>query len=106
MNRNSVQYSQTRPLRHKEPTDKQLKDIQNNLQTLSIDDRHNVYYNLSSKISNSGWFNNDRLIILNTKSKVLGYVSKLPEYQIPFYSQEEVNCVKFKSYVSRELIVQ
>ena len=83
---NRMTQSQPNPLRGKEPTDNQLKDIKNNMQVLPINDKHHVYYNLSTKQSNSGWFNNDRLIILNTKNKTLGYVSKMPEYQIPFYS--------------------
>ena len=48
------------------------------MQVLPINDKHNIYYNISTKQSNSGWFNNDRLIILNTKTKILGYVSKMP----------------------------
>ena len=79
-NNNKTLMTQSLPLPHrkKQPTTEQLADLQNNLQTLSIADGHHIYYNLSTKLSNSGFFNNDRLIVLDTQKNMLGYVSKLP----------------------------
>lgn len=91
--------------RHKEPTDMELRNLKAVLQKLSLAPNHEVYYNLVSKESRSTFFNNDRLILLNTKDKYFGYVSKLPEGLIPLLNEDEVKSLKFKAMVKKEEIV-
>jgi hypothetical protein len=35
---------------------------------------------------------------------MLGYLSKVPEYMIPFYTEEEVSKLKYKAKLTREQI--
>lgn len=42
------------------------------------------------KESNTGLFNNERLLILNVRKESLLYLSKVPLGLIPFYTEEEV----------------
>ena len=42
--------------------------------------------------------------MLNTQQKVLGYLSKVPEYMIPFYNEEEISNLKYKVKLNREQV--
>ena len=75
-----------------------------NIQKLSISPKEDIFYSLVTKDSKSGFFSNDRLLILNARDKELSYLSKIPQGSIPFYSQAEVRSVKHKSKVSRQAI--
>jgi hypothetical protein len=72
-----------------------------NIQKLSISPKDEICYSLVTKDSKTGFFSNDRLLILNTKDKELFYVSKLPEGLIPFLTESEVKSLKSKSKVTR-----
>lgn len=101
MQNSTMPEGQRRP---KEPTEMELRNLKVVIQKLSLSPHHEVYYNLATKESKSGFFNNDRLIILNTKDRYLGYVSKLPEGLIPLLNENEVKSLKFKVLVRREEI--
>jgi hypothetical protein len=92
------------PKRNKEPTEKELKNLRMNIQKLSISNKEEIYYGLVSKDSKTGFFSNDRLLILNSKDKELSYVSKIPEGLIPFLTEAEVKSIKHKSKITREAI--
>jgi hypothetical protein len=74
------------------------------IQKLSISSKEDIYYSLVTKDSKSGFFSNDRLLILNSRDKELFYLSKIPEGRIPFINEAEVNSLKFKSKITRENI--
>ncbi len=48
-----------------------------NIQQLSISPKHTLYYSLITKDSKSGFFSNERLLVLNDKDKELFY-AKIP----------------------------
>lgn len=52
--------------------------MKTNIQKLNISSKHTLYYCIVTKDSKTGFFSNDRLLILNTKEKSLSYISKLP----------------------------
>ena len=49
-----------------------------------------ILYNLVEKESASGFFKNERLLVLNTREESVGYCNKVPEGLIPFEWEEEV----------------
>lgn len=57
------------PKRNKELTEKELKNIRMNIQTLSLSPQQHIYYSLVTKDSKTGLFSNDRLLLLNTRTK-------------------------------------
>jgi hypothetical protein len=96
--------SEAKP-RPKEPSQLELRNMKVILQRLTLPSKHEVCYNLVTKESKSGFFDNERLIVLNTKDRSFGYLSKLPEGLIPLLSEEEVKSLKFKALVTRTEIL-
>lgn len=55
------------PKRNKELTEKEIKSIRMAVQKLTVSSKDSVFYGLVSKDSKSGFFSNDRLLVLATK---------------------------------------
>lgn len=90
------------PKRNKELTEKEIKSIRMAVQKLTVSSKDSVFYGLATKDSKSGFFSNDRLLVLATKEREFYYLSKPPEGLIPFLSEAEVKSVKPKLRVTRE----
>ncbi len=92
--------AETQPKRNKELSEKELKNLRMNISQLSISPKHTIYYSLITKDSKSGFFSNERMLVLNSKEKELFY-TKIPEGLIPFLNEDEVKSLKSKVKVSR-----
>jgi hypothetical protein len=59
-----------------------------------INTKNNYFYNIITKESGSGFFSNERLLILNANERSLMYQSKIPQGYLPFETEAEILATK------------
>ena len=83
----------------KSPLKKTVQDILSEAPHVQDFPDGKLIYVVADKESNTGMFNNERLLVFNSKDKTIGYSNVIPK-KIPVSSIEEIRYIKKKAPVA------